>query len=95
LYNIINSDILDFSTEQKYHALISDVPYGLSFMNKKWDNFKTSLAYQQWVTEWSSKLLDYLYPGAICMFFGGTRTYHRLAVGLEDAGYEIFDSMII
>lgn len=91
---IVNSDVMDFATDEKYHAIISDVPYGLSFMNRQWDTFKTPIQYQQWVTEWSKHLMQFLYPGAICMFFGGTRTYHRLASGLEDAGYEIFDSMV-
>lgn len=94
MIEIINSNILEFNTDKKYHAIISDPPYGLAFMNKGWDSFKTPKQYQEWVTEWSSKLLNNLYPGAICAFFGGTRTYHRLASGLEDAGYEIFDSMI-
>lgn len=94
MYEIINSNILDFRTDKKYHAIISDCPYGLAFMGKSWDKFKKPIDYQHWVTEWSSHLMQYLYPGAVCMFFGGTRTYHRLASGLEDAGYEIFDSMI-
>lgn len=94
LINIVNRNILEFESDTKYHAMISDPPYGLAFMNKGWDSFKTPLQYQQWVTQWSTRLLNYLYPGAICAFFGGTRTYHRLATGLEDAGYEIFDSMI-
>lgn len=94
MIKIINSNILEFESDTKYHAIISDPPYGLAFMNKKWDNFRTPLEYQKWVTEWSTRLLDTLYPGAICAFFGGTRTYHRLASGLEDSGYEIFDSLI-
>lgn len=94
MYQIINSNVLDFKTDKKYHAIISDPPYGLAFMGKGWDKFKTPLDYQKWVTEWSSHLMQFLYPGAICMFFGGTRTYHRLATGLEDSGYEIFDSMM-
>lgn len=39
-------------------------------------------------------LLDYGYPGAVAFFFGGTRTYHRVAAGLEDAGWEIFDCIM-
>lgn len=94
MIKIAKKNVLDFQTDEKYHAIISDPPYGLAFMGKGWDSFKTPLDYQKWVTEWSSHLMQFLYPGAICMFFGGTRTYHRLATGLEDAGYEIFDSMI-
>lgn len=50
--------------------------------------------FQAWVTEWAGLLLDYVYPGALGLFFGGTRTYHRLAAGLEDAGWEIADSLM-
>ena len=94
MYQIVNENVLEFSADIKYHAVISDPPYGLAFMNKGWDSFKKPIDYQKWVTGWSSHLMQYLYPGAVCVFFGGTRTYHRLAVGLEDSGYEIFDSMI-
>jgi len=95
VYKINNQDIIEYlkSTDDMYHAVLSDPPYGLAFMGKAWDKY-TPLEYQQWVTEWGKLLLDRLYPGAVCMFFGGTRTYHRLAIGLEDAGFEIFDSMI-
>ena len=51
--------------------------------------------FQAWVTEWAGLLIDYAYPGALGLFFGGTRTYHRLATGLEDAGWEISDSMCV
>lgn len=64
------------------------------FMGKKWDGFDDVWQYQAWVTEWASLLLDYVYPGAILAMFGGTRTYHRLAAGLEDAGWDVFDCMM-
>ena len=47
--------------------------------------------FQEWVTLWGEMLLDYVHPGALGLFFGGTRTYHRVAAGLEDAGWEIAD----
>ena len=46
------------------------------------------------MTEWAELLLDYVYPGGLLMAFGGTRTYHRLTAGLEDAGWEITDCMV-
>jgi site-specific DNA-methyltransferase (adenine-specific) len=61
------------------------------FMGKTWDGFESVWHFQAWVTEWAEMLLDYVHPGALGLFFGGTRTYHRLAVGLEDAGWEIAD----
>ncbi len=52
--------------------------------------------YQRWVTEWASALVERaLHPGAVVAFFGGTRTWQRLACGLEDAGFEIFDTIVV
>lgn len=90
---IYQSDIVEWLKNYdgpKYHAVLSDPPYGLAFMGKSWDTM-SSKEFQAWVTEWGSLLLGVVYPGAIGMFFGGTRTFHRLTVGLEDAGWEIFD----
>jgi hypothetical protein len=50
--------------------------------------------FQHWVTEWAGLLIDYVHPGALGLFFGGTRTYHRLAAGLEDAGWEVTDCIM-
>lgn len=94
--DIYNQDIIEFLKSysgSKFHSVLADVPYGISFMGKSWDKY-TPLEYQNWCTQWGTELIKHLYPGSVCMFFGGTRTYHRLATGLEDAGFEIFDSMI-
>lgn len=64
------------------------------FMNQKWDGWDSLEDYQAWVTEWASLLLDFVHPGAVGAFFGGTRTWHRLACGLEDAGWEVWDTMM-
>lgn len=61
------------------------------FMGQSWDGFASLLDYQRWVTSWAVKLPRVMYPGAVGGLFGGSRTYHRLAVGLEDAGLEVFD----
>ncbi len=68
------------------HALVSDPPYGLSFMGKAWDKAvpQTPL-WKVWV--------DVLRPGAHILMFSGTRTYHRATVQLEDAGVEVRDQM--
>jgi hypothetical protein len=77
----------------KAHAVLCDPPYGLAFMGKEWDTLG-AVEFQAWVTEWAEMLLDYVHPGALGLFFGGTRTYHRLAAGLEDAGWEITDCIM-
>ncbi|MFA6270945.1 MAG: hypothetical protein WC657_07105 [Candidatus Paceibacterota bacterium] len=78
----------------KYHAVLSDAPYGIAFMNKKWDTLSSPQAFQAWVTEWGRLLLSFVYPGAVGLFFGGDRTHHRLTAGLEDAGWEIATTMV-
>jgi site-specific DNA-methyltransferase (adenine-specific) len=65
------------------------------FMGQTWDGFDSLEDYQSWVSEWASLLIEkVLYPGALCLFFGGTRTWHHLAVGLENGGFEIYDSLM-
>ncbi len=65
------------------------------FMGKSWDGFDDVWEYQYWVSRWAELMLDFVYPGATLAMFGGTRTYHRLTAGLEDAGWEIFDSAVL
>lgn len=76
----------------RYHAVLCDPPYGLAFMGKEWDTLGAH-EFQAWVTEWAGLLIDYVYPGGVLMAFGGTRTYHRLAAGLEDAGWIVSDTI--
>lgn len=64
------------------------------FMSSTWDGFESLADYQRWVTEWARKLHRVMHPGAVGAAFGGSRTWHRLAVGLEDAGLEIVDTII-
>ena len=50
--------------------------------------------YQFWCQQWATELLRILKPGAFLLAFGGTRTYHRLTCGIEDAGFEIRDCIM-
>jgi DNA modification methylase len=70
-------------------AIVCDPPYGLEFMNKEWDRLGASM--QVWHEAWAREALRVLKPGGHLLAFGGTRTYHRLAAGIEDAGFEIRD----
>jgi site-specific DNA-methyltransferase (adenine-specific) len=65
-------------------SVVSDPPYGLSFMGKKWDYDVPS------VEVWA-ECLRVLKPGGHLLAFAGTRTQHRMAVRIEDAGFEIRD----
>lgn len=67
-------------------AIVTDPPYGLGFMGKAWDDLPPG-------EEWARECLRVLKPGGHLLAFGGTRTWHRLAVAVEDAGFEIRDSI--
>jgi len=67
-------------------SCVTDPPYELGFMGKKWDN--TGIAYDPKVWEQVFRVLK---PGGYVLAFGGTRTCHRLACAIEDAGFEIRD----
>ena len=68
-------------------AVVCDPPYGLSFMGKDWDHGVPGVAF------WTAAL-RVAKPGAHLLAFGGTRTFHRLAVAIEDAGWEIRDTVM-
>ena len=70
-------------------SVICDPPYELGFMNKQWDN--TGISYN--VDLWR-EVLRIMKPGAYLLAFGGSRTYHRLACAIENAGFEIRDAFI-
>lgn len=138
-------------------SVVTDPPYGLEFMGKAWDSFKTGRsvkyaaggsldveaiaaqsgkggagpsyvnrpakrcalcgrqawsgspcvceapvwkidnspleAFERWVSEWATECYRILKPGGHMLAFGGSRTWHRLAAGIEDAGFEIRDSI--
>jgi site-specific DNA-methyltransferase (adenine-specific) len=69
-------------------AVVTDPPYELGFMGKSWDS--SGIAYD--VDVWR-ECLRVLKPGGHVLAFGGSRTWHRLAVAVEDAGFEIRDSI--
>jgi hypothetical protein len=69
-------------------SVVTDPPYELGFMGKSWDS--TGIAYD--VTVWE-ECLRVLKPGGHILAFGGSRTWHRLAVAVEDAGFELRDSI--
>ena len=50
--------------------------------------------YQEWTENWAKEVLRVAKPGAILLCFGGTRTWHRLACGIEDAGWQIRDTIM-
>ena len=73
-------------------SVVSDPPYGLSFMGRSWDDFEPK-EYQKFSEEWGKEAFRVLKSGGYLLAFSGTRTYHRMVVGLEDAGFEIKDQI--
>ena len=77
-------EVLRTMADNSVDAVVTDPPYGLSFMGKKWDYDVPSVAI------WA-ECLRVLKPGGHLLAFAGTRTQHRMAVRIEDAGFEIRD----
>lgn len=70
-------------------SIVTDPPYELNFMNKGWDN--SGIAFQKSTWEHCFRVLK---PGGYLLAFGGSRTFHRIAVAIEDAGFEIRDTIM-
>lgn len=72
--------VLRTIADNSIDSIVTDPPYGISFMGKRWDYDVPSI--EVW-----AECLRVLKPGAYLLSFGGTRTYHRLATRIEDAGF--------
>lgn len=81
-------EVLSTLPENKIDTCITDPPYELGFMNKDWDSAGISFQKETW-----EAVYRVLKPGALLLAFGGTRTWHRIAVAIEDAGFEIRDTI--
>jgi site-specific DNA-methyltransferase (adenine-specific) len=88
VYHGNNLDILPTLPDNSIDAIVTDPPYELGFMGKSWD--ASGIAYN--VELWR-ECLRVLKPGGHLLSFGGSRTFHRIAVAIEDAGFEIRDNI--
>ena len=79
-------EILKTLEENSVDSIVTDPPYELGFMGKSWDNTGIANNPLMW-----AECLRVLKPGGYLLSFGGTRTYHRMAVAIEDAGFEVRD----
>ena len=79
-------DKLKELADNSVDSIVTDPPYELGFMGKSWDNTGIANNSEMW-----AECLRVLKPGGYLLSFGGTRTYHRMAVAIEDAGFEIRD----
>ena len=89
MFELIHGDsafVLQMIPSNSVDSIVTDPPYGLSFMGKKWDYDVPS------VDIWR-ECLRVLKPGGHLLTFSGTRTYHRMVCPIEDAGFEIRDQI--
>ena len=87
LYNEKCLDALKTMESNSIDAVVTDPPYGLKFMGKKWDYNVPDVATFK-------ELLRVMKPGATLLCFAGTRTQHRMAINIEDAGFLLKDTLM-
>lgn len=94
LNEVYKADVFDKLPEfdnNSIEAVVTDPPYNLKFMGKSWDDKGGPKEFQEWNERWASIAYDKLKPGGYMIVFSGTKTYHRMVSGVEDAGFEIKD----
>ena len=87
LFNGKSEEVLKSLPDECIDTIITDPPYGLSFMGKKWDYDVPD------VVLWKA-CLRVLKPGGTALIFAGSRTQHRMAVNVEDAGFILKDCIM-
>jgi site-specific DNA-methyltransferase (adenine-specific) len=91
MINLYHASMLDWLAAyegEPFDACVTDPPYELGFMGKGWDSSGIAFQAETW-----RRVFDALKPGAYLVAFSGTRTYHRMACAIEDAGFEIRDQL--
>jgi site-specific DNA-methyltransferase (adenine-specific) len=88
VYHGSNLDVLPTLPDNSVDAIVTDPPYELGFMGKSWDSSGIAYSVELW-----QECLRVLKPGGHLLAFGGSRTWHRIAVAIEDAGFDVRDSI--
>tara|TARA_R110000772_G_scaffold148919_4_gene259578 strand:+ start:1089 stop:2222 length:1134 start_codon:yes stop_codon:yes gene_type:complete len=83
-----NTEVLAKIPDNSIDSIVTDPPYEIAFMAKKWDNVGAAYSAVLW-----AHCFRVLKPGGHIIAFGATRTVHRLACSIEDAGFEIRDTI--
>jgi hypothetical protein len=76
-------------SDNSVDSIVTDPPYELGFMGKSWDASGIAYSVEMW-----REALRVLKPGGHLLSFGGSRTYHRMACAIEDAGFEVRDQIM-
>jgi hypothetical protein len=82
-------EVMKSMPDNSVDSIVTDPPYELGFMGKSWDS--TGIAYS---AEMWAEALRVLKSGGHLLAFSGSRTYHRMAVAIEDAGFQIRDQIM-
>jgi site-specific DNA-methyltransferase (adenine-specific) len=88
VYHGNSLDVLSTLPSNSIDSIVTDPPYELGFMGKSWDSSGIAYSVDLW-----SECLRVLKPGGHILAFGGSRTWHRLAVAIEDSGFEVRDTI--
>ena len=89
---LINADCIEAMkamADNSVDAIVTDPPYELGFMGKSWDASGIAFNIEVW-----QEALRVIKPGGHLIAFSGSRTYHRMAVAIEDAGFQIRDQIM-
>jgi DNA modification methylase len=89
---LINADCIEVMKampDNSVDSIVTDPPYELGFMGKSWDASGIAFNVEVW-----REALRVIKPGGHLIAFSGSRTYHRMAVAIEDAGFEIRDQIM-
>lgn len=89
LYQGKMQEVLSTFEKASIDSIVCDPPYELNFMGKGWDNQGIAFQPDTW-----KHCYDVLKPGGYLLAFGGSRTFHRIACAIEDAGFEIRDCIM-
>lgn len=82
-WEVVEADVCQWDDGRRFHALLCDPPYGIDFFGLEWDK---DVAFR--VETWRH-IMSLMLPGAFGFVFSGARTFHRVAVAMEDAGWVI------
>jgi site-specific DNA-methyltransferase (adenine-specific) len=82
-------EVMRTMADNSVDSIVTDPPYELGFMGKSWDSTGIAFTVEVW-----TEALRVLKPGGHLLAFSGSRTYHRMAVAIEDAGFQIRDQIM-